>query len=147
LYYGTISAPVEFIAYDELLFAKAEATLRSSGNIPAAQGYYQSGIRANMEKLGVKDPAIVTYLAANGILPVTAVADAITQVASQEYFALYLNPEVWSLWRRTNTPVLSPVTGVGVPRRLLYPQSEYSYNSGNVPLSVTLLSPKVFWDN
>lgn len=144
LYYGTISAPVEFITYDELLFAAAEATLRSSGDIATAQGFYQSAIRANMEKLGVNNAAIVTYLAANGVLSGT-VADAITQVATQAYYGLYLNPEVWSLWRRTGTPAISPVTGSGIPRRLLYPQTEYSYNSSNVP-AATLLSPTVFWD-
>ena len=145
LYYGQVNSPVEFIAYDELLFASAEATLRSSGDVATAEGYYKDAIQANMEKLGVSGVNITTYLAANGILPV-GVDAAIAKVAEQEYLALYLNPEVWTLWRRTNVPALTPVTGANVPRRLLYPQSEYSYNGGNVPGSVTLFTPKVFWD-
>jgi hypothetical protein len=147
LYYGVIDAPVEFITYDELLFATAEAVLRNGGSFVASQAFYQSAIRANMTKLGVKDADIATYLAANGTLPVTSANAAITQIAAQEYLALYLNPEAWTLWRRTNAPALTPVTGGNVPRRLLYPQTEYSYNTANVPASVTLFSPKIFWDN
>ncbi|MBS1564924.1 MAG: SusD/RagB family nutrient-binding outer membrane lipoprotein, partial [Bacteroidetes bacterium] len=55
-------------------------------------------------------------------------------------------PEAWALWRRNGSPSLSPVTGSQVPRRLLYPQTEYSYNEGNIPGTTTLFSPKVFWD-
>jgi hypothetical protein len=146
LYYGAIDAPVEFITYDELMFASAEMVLRNGGSIVAAQGFYQAGINANMVKLGVKDADIVTYLAANGILPAPADA-AIAKIATQAYLALYLNPEAWTTWRRTNVPALTPFTGSGVPRRLLYPQTEYSYNKNNVPASVTVLSPKIFWDN
>ncbi|HTI89327.1 MAG TPA: SusD/RagB family nutrient-binding outer membrane lipoprotein [Puia sp.] len=145
LYYGQINSPVEFITYDELLFASAEATLRTSGDVATAEGYYRDAIKANMEKLGVSGANITAYLAVNGTLP-AGVDAAIAQVAEQEYLALYLNPEVWTLWRRTNVPALTPVTGASVPRRLLYPQSEYSYNGANVPGSVTLFSPKVFWD-
>jgi hypothetical protein len=145
-YFGVIDAPVEFITYDELLFATAEAVLRNGGSIAAARGFYQSAIRANMTKLGVKDADIATYIAANGTLP-TATDAAIAQVSAQEYLALYLNPEAWTLWRRTNSPALTPIKGSGISRRLLYPQTEYSYNGANVPPSVTLFSPKIFWDN
>jgi hypothetical protein len=104
-------------------------------------------ITANMTKLGVDTNDIKTYLTANGTLPGTTDA-AIAQIATQAYLGLYLNPEAWSTWRRTGSPALTPITGAGVPRRLLYPQSEYSYNSKNIPngSSVTLQSPKIFWD-
>jgi len=145
-YYGSVSSPVEFITYEELLFMKAEATITISGDIATAQGYYDSAIVASMTKLGVAAGDISTYLAANGTLPGGSAA-AITQIASQEYIALYLNPEAWSVWRRTNSPSLTPVSGNAVPRRLLYPQTEYSYNGTHVPSGVTLFSPKLFWDN
>jgi hypothetical protein len=143
-YYGAGNAPVEFITYDELLFIKAEATLRSSGNIAAAQNFYREAITKNMEKLGIAPSAIATYLAANGTLPASVDA-AIAKVAEEEYKALFLNPEVWTLWRRTNSPALAPVVGTNVPRRLLYPQTEYSNNKANTP-SATLFSPRIFWD-
>jgi hypothetical protein len=145
-YYGNINSPVEFIAYDEMLFVKAEATLRSTGDIATAQGFYQDAIRANMQKLGVSTASINTYITANGQLP-AAVADAIKKVSQQEYLALYLNPEAWTLWRRTGSPALTPTAGTnGVPRRFLYPQNEYSLNGSNVPQSTTLFSNNVFWD-
>ncbi len=144
-YYNMINSPVEFITYDELLFAKAEATLTATGNIATAQGLFQTAIQENMLKLGVPQSSITPYVAANGNLS-SNVATAIGQVAAQEYLALFLNPEAWVLWRRTNSPAISPTSGSAVPRRLLYPQSEYSYNAANVPANVTLVSPKIFWD-
>lgn len=145
LYYGNINSPVELISYDEMQFVKAEATLRTSGDIATAQTFYQGGISANMQKLGVSSADITTYLAAHGTLP-GSVDAAIQQNAFQEYIALYLNPEAWSVWRRTGVPAISPTSGNNIPRRLLYPQSEVSYNGANVPKQVTLYNPKVFWD-
>jgi hypothetical protein len=145
-YYGAINGHVEFITYDELQLLKAEATLRASGNIATAQGFYQAGITASMQKLGISDADIATYIAANGTLPTTSVANAIAAVATQQYIALYLNPEAFTTWRRTGYPVLTPTAGSnGVPRRFLYPQNEYSLNAANTP-AATLFSPKIFWD-
>lgn len=144
-YYGSPNSPVEFITFDELNFIKAEAILRTSGNIEDAQAAYRDGITANMQKLGVAQGDIDAYLAANGTLP-GDVNEAISQVAFQAWFALYLNPEAWTTYRRTGSPQLVAVDGTQVPRRLLYPQTEYSYNGENVPPS-TLYTPRIFWDN
>lgn len=143
-YYGNVNSPVEFITYDELLFMKAEATLRSGGTVVAAQAIYQDAITQNMTKLGVASGKITTYLAAHGTLPATTDA-AIAQVASEEYIALFLNPEAWTLYRRTGVPAIPAQGSGGVPRRLIYPQSEYSYNAANVP-KATLYTPTIFWD-
>lgn len=145
-YYNQINSPVEFITYDELLFMSAEATLRASGNIASAQALYQAAITANMTKLGIPQGTITTFIAANGTLPGTTDA-AIAAVASQEFIALFLNPEAWVLWRRTGSPSLTTTSpGSAIPRRLLYPQTELNFNGDNVP-SATLYSPKIFWDN
>ena len=143
-YYNKINSPTEFITYDELLFASAEATLRNGGTLIAAQGFYQAAITASMKKLGVAQVDIDAYLAVHGTLPVGTDA-AIAQIASEEYVALFLNPEAWVLWRRTGTPALTSVTGNPIPRRLLYPQTELNFNAENVP-AVTLYSPTIFWD-
>ncbi len=145
-YYGEGDSPVEFITYDELLFMKAEATLTATGNIPTAQTFYISAIQNNMQKLGVSSTDIAAFLTTNSTLPVSTPA-AIAQVAAQEFIALYLSPEAFTLWRRTNSPALTPIVGTNIPRRFLYPQTEYSYNSANVPTSATLYAPKIFWDN
>jgi hypothetical protein len=145
-YYGAINGHVEFIMYDELEFLKAEAILRSTGDYATAQAHYQNGIRASMQKLGVSDADAETYIAANGTLPVTSVNDAIASVALQAYIDLYQNPEAWTTWRRTGIPQLTPTAGTnGIPRRFLYPQTEYSLNGENTP-QATLFSPKIFWD-
>jgi Starch-binding associating with outer membrane len=143
-YYGDINGHVEFITYDEILFLKAEAVLRSTGNIAQAQQYYRDAITANMTKLGISPAAIDNYLLANGTLPAT-VPQAIAQVALQEWIALYQNPEAWTLWRRTGSPTLTPVGSLGIPRRLLYPTTEYTLNGASVP-QATLYTPKIFWD-
>ena len=143
-YYGSISSPVEFITYEELLFIQAEATINAGGTPASAQGFYTAAITANMAKLGVPGPAIATYLTTYGtLLPSTNAA--LAQIATQEFIALYLNPEAWTLWRRTGIPVLTPTSGSEIPRRLEYPQSELSYNANNVPAS-TLFTPTLFWD-
>ena len=146
-YYGSINSPVEFITYEEIEFIKAEATLRTTGDIAAAQVFFQKGIKASMDKLGVSSTDAAAYIAANGTLPLT-VADAIAAVAVQEYISLANNPEAWTLWRRTASPTLVPVAGTnGIPRRFLYSQNAYSLNKANVPAGVTLFAPKIFWDN
>lgn len=145
-YYGNVNGHVEFITYEEMEFVKAEATLRTTGDYATAQTYYQQGIQANMQKLGISSADVATYITAQGSLPTTSVDDAIAAVSTQEYLALYLNPEAWTLWRRTASPALIPTAGTnGIPRRFLYPQNEYSLNSENTP-TATLFTPKVFWD-
>lgn len=144
-YYGNANSPVELISLDEILFIKAEATLRNGGTLLAAQAFYRQGIDSNMVKLGVAPGDRATYLLAHGLLT-GSTANAIAQVAAEEYIALFLNPEAWTLWRRTGSPVRSSTTTVNIPRRLLYPQSEISNNGTNTP-AVTLQTPKIFWDN
>ncbi|MBO9572282.1 MAG: SusD/RagB family nutrient-binding outer membrane lipoprotein [Chitinophagaceae bacterium] len=140
-YFNKINSPAEFITYDELQFMKAEALLRSGGS--GAQIAYVAAITADFDKLGISGSALTTYLAANGTLPS---GDAgIAKVADEEYKALFLNPEAFTLYRRTGQPNITAIGSGGVPRRLLYPQSELSFNAENVPQS-TLYTPKIFWD-
>ena len=140
--FGAISSAVEFISYDELQFMKAEAIIATGGSLTAAQAAYQDGIMANMTKLGVSATDAAAYITANGTL---TAANALSKIATEEYIALYLNPEAWTLWRRTGYPALTPVKGTAIPRRMLYPQTELSYNTANVP-AATMYSPKIFWD-
>lgn len=145
-YFGDADGHVELITYDELLFISAEAKLRL-GDASGAEADYQAAITANMNKFGLDGGDISTYVTANGTLP-GDVNDAIKQVAKEEYIALYLNPEAWTVYRRTASPDLVPVAGSnGVPRRLIYPQSELTYNSNSYNGSASMFSPKIFWDN
>ena len=49
---------------------------------------------------------MLIHIAAHGTLPTTSVGNAIAAVAVQEYIALYLNPEAWTLGRRTGVLIL-----------------------------------------
>jgi hypothetical protein len=145
-YYNKVNAPTELITYDEIQYLTAEAVLRNGGSFVAAQAFLTKAITENMKKLGVSDADAATYIAANGTLPTTSVDAAIAKIAQEEYIALFLNPEAFTLWRRTGQPALTSTTGNAIPRRLLYPQSELNFNAANVP-SATLYAPKLFWDN
>jgi hypothetical protein len=146
-YYGGLNNPaanVELITYEELQFMTAEATLTTGGSLATAQNAYQAGIQASMNKLGVSSTAATAYITAQGTLTST---NAMSMIAWEEYVALYLNPEIWTFWRRTGLPALMPTKkGAIIPRRLLYPQTEYSYNKANTPANSTLYTPKIFWD-
>jgi hypothetical protein len=71
----------------------------------------------------------------------------------QKYFALLgiQANETWSDWRRLGVvqPPLSiaPERGSNpIPRRLLYPTTEYQYNKENAPAGVNQFTSKIFWD-
>lgn len=146
-YYGSANSPVEFITYDELLYLTAEGVLRNGGTFVASQQFLNAAITANMTKLGVKPADITTYITTHGQMPTTSVNAAIAFIANEEFTALYLNPEAWVVWRRTGSPALSPIiTGGQIPRRLLYPQTELSFNTANTPTGITLYAPTLFWD-
>ncbi len=145
-YYGAKDAYVELITYEEILFIKAEATLRATGDYATAQQFYKAGIQASMDKLGVSAIEAAAYITVNGTLPITNIDAAIAKIAVQQWITLYQNPEAWTSWRRTGIPNLIPTAGTnGIPRRLLYPQNELSLNAANVP-QATLYLPKIFWD-
>lgn len=143
-YYGAADGFVELITYDELQMHKAEALLRSTGDVAGAQTALQTGISASMEKLGVDTGTANLYIQTYGILG-SDVNAALGQIATEEWISLYLNPEAWTTWRRIGSPGIAPVRGAQIPRRFIYPQTEYSYNAGNVPSS-TLFAPRIFWD-
>ena len=80
------------------------------------------------------------------------------QINTQYWLATFLNGyEAFANWRRTGYPVLIPVnytgnvTGGTIPRRLQYPQSEYSTNTENINAAngdqgPDLLTTRVWWD-
>ena len=60
---------------------------------------------------------------------------------------MYLSPEVYNDWRRTNIPNLKPVTGDYVPVRWEYSADEYSFNE-NAPEvgSIDIFTDRVGWN-
>jgi hypothetical protein len=140
-YYGSPASPLPMVTYFEAKFIESEAALRA-GNADRAATAYNEAITANLTKLGVADAA---YLAANA----TETAGTITleKIMNQKYIAMFTQPEVWTDWRRTGFPTLTPNAGAniaGIPRRMPTAQNERLYNNSAV-INVDLLNP-VWWD-
>jgi len=67
-------------------------------------------------------------------------------IIMQKYIALYADPEVFSDWRRTGIPQLTPNVGNEVPRRLPYAENEILSNENTPsPANVNIFT-RVWWD-
>lgn len=138
----------------------AEAAQRGWISGSAAE-YFSAGIRAHMEQMALYDErsaipaaAIATYIAANPLVPTTA----LQQINTQYWVASFMNgPETFANWRRSGFPKLTPnpFPGKGIKgdfiNRLTYPNSEVSVNSVNLKEATTRmgaddLDTKVWWD-
>ena len=87
-----------------------------------------SDVRRGLEaKLGLADLSL-------GIADDLTGEALIDAIMEEKYIALFLNPEVWNDWKRTNRPRL--LGSVAIPRRLLYSQDERVANP-NVPPTST----------
>ncbi|MFC0606418.1 SusD/RagB family nutrient-binding outer membrane lipoprotein, partial [Rufibacter quisquiliarum] len=142
----------------ESMFLQAEAIQR--GWLPGdAKAAYENAVRESFTWLGVSNATATanTYLGeniANWDAPINA--NKINLIVMQKYLALVgiNNFEAWVDYRRVGVPTdlplsLAPGRGTnGIPTRLLYPQSEYNYNSANVASqgSINSQTSKVFWD-
>lgn len=158
----------------------ADATVRgwiSTGT--TAQQYYENGITLVMTQKdsyttvrGADSPItageITNYLAEPNIAFNTTNSEkALEQINTQYWAACFLNWwEAWSNYRRSGYPVLQPnrypgadvavlaSNNDGFIHRMVYPNSEYSYNKENVEAASTRvggigddnLAARVFWD-
>lgn len=154
-------SPVFFVTAAQTQLLLAEARQRGWITAGTAQGYYEAGIRANMEQMASYDPAsailagaIQPYIEAN---PFSA-ATALQQINTQYWIASFLNgPEAWANFRRSGFPQLTPNPFPGKDikgdfiRRLTYPNSEISVNTDNVNAAISKMGPdnldtRVWWD-
>ncbi|AXT62920.1 SusD/RagB family nutrient-binding outer membrane lipoprotein [Aquimarina sp. AD10] len=161
--------------YGEVLMEYAEVSFIISERNGWSQAEYEQGVRASMERWGVADTDITTYI---GTLPAASEENVLTQ----KYIALYMQPyEAWAEYRRTGFPqtLLLPgqmanlttaqaadlptgsastytfvprVSITDLPTRLRYPVTLQSLNGTNRATAVSRLSDgdvitsKLFWD-
>ncbi len=129
--------PFPLITFSELSFILAEAALDgvyTSG--ASATQYLESGVSASFGQYGLVPPG--GYLAALNTDEAT--------ILTEKWKALFQQGiEAWTEYRRTGYPVLpapdprAVMENEGrVPRRLRYPESEYSLNNANVAAGVAL---------
>jgi len=133
--------PLILAGYPEQEFLIAEAISRGwITGAGTAEQHYINGITASMKFYGIDDADIATYLGGAGVA--FDPAHAIPGIITQKYIALFMQSgwEAFYEQRRTGIPTLN--TGPGtynngmVPKRWLYPQSEYDYNKANVDAAV-----------
>lgn len=132
---------VAMLSFVEQEFMKAEALLPTDKD--AAYAAYLSGIKQSL--IDAKVEGYDDYIAQSAV-GVGAANLTLANVMTQKYLAMYTDPEVFSDWRRTNLPALTPITGNAIPRRLPYAETEILANpNAPSPANVTIYS-KVWWD-
>jgi hypothetical protein len=140
--------PSYVMTFAEYSFIKAEAAERGwiAGGAVAARQYYEEGITASMQDWGVAAAAITTYLAQPRIQYAgtgTTNPAGIAQIILQKWIAAFTAGfESWSEWRRTGCPSLTPAVEArtnpaSIPRRVIYPQTEQSFNNTNLQAAIT----------
>lgn len=140
------TSPIEFMTYDELQFALAEAYL-SQGNSEAAYDAYLAGLEAAVLRTGVSAEDAEAFMMTSSVAPG---AGSLTNelIWEQKYISFYpfQSIEAFAEYRRTNYPNLINPNGE-IPRRMPYPQGEIDSNGANVPNVQLYPGPGVWWDN
>jgi hypothetical protein len=131
---------------EEVQFILAEAAVKGyvTGN---ADTYYRTGIQYSMERWGVDQADIDTYLAQASIeLPVDD-AGKLEMIATQKWIALFTNAtETYLELRRTKLPDIfnnGNLSTYEFPIRFRYPSNEPGQNKDAYDQGVTGLSPAV----
>ena len=124
----------------EMQFIKAECLLKTGASDADVRAAYLAAISQSFSDLGLSAD-YVNYTAQSSVTPSTI---TLNEIITQKYIAMYCDPEVFSDWRRTSIPLLTPNAGTQIPRRLPYSQDEIDLNS-NTPKGLTLFN-RVDWD-
>ncbi|WP_207510649.1 SusD/RagB family nutrient-binding outer membrane lipoprotein [Longitalea luteola] len=158
-YYGAATSPVILVSYAEAKFLEAEARLILDATDPKAQAALDAAVRASFAKVisSSNDPYATPqqqtdYITVKARLTGTFSNDLET-IITQKYIALFLQPEVWTDYRRTGYPAIPLAQNAThnanpngqIPRRIPYPQNETSLNS-NTPAGSNYQSPRLWWD-
>jgi hypothetical protein len=146
--YLTPNYTQEMISFREVMFIIAECDFQVDGALSDA-GYEAmlDGVQASFARLGLSDDDFNAY-AASGNLPASAAETTLEDIMTQKYIAMFLQPEVYNDYRRTNIPNLTPVSGSNVPVRWHYSSDEYLFNSNSPSeTEVNIYTDKVGWDN
>ena len=157
---GFLKSPSQgsvILASAESYFLQAEAVQRGLLTGSTAASLYQSGVAESFRLLGVASyaSAAATYTAQTGDnVNFTSSSNPIKTIIVQKWAAMNsYNPlSSWSDWRRTGYPSDLPIpiypgtTITHMPYRLIYPTTEYSYNSSNVNAQGMIdQNGKIFW--
>lgn len=142
LFWSSNDSPSPLISYTEIKFLEAEAQARA-GDFNAANTALIDAVQSNMDYLGVNGAA---YIAGLPDISGMTLENALSAIMNESYIALYgqAEVEVWSNYRRTGYPALTPnangangnnPSGV-IPRRISYPQNERVTNEDNLNAAI-----------
>jgi hypothetical protein len=158
--FGTagIARPSYLMTFAELSFIQAEAAERSLGGLTPGQakGFYEAGIRSSFQQWGITDATTISTYLARADVAYKAGTAGLTQIALQKWLALFGDGgQVWAEWRRTCVPnTVKPgpeAIQATVPRRLLYPTTEYAVNADALKAAVARqgsdeFTTRMWWD-
>lgn len=155
-----VSTPSYMMTYAEVAFLQAEAAMRGVGGLSAgqAQGFYTAGLKASMDQWGVTNQAAITAFLANSNVALGSGAAGQTQIATQQWVALFTDgTQAWALWRRTCAPLTlkpGPFAIINtVPRRFQYSDTEKAVNSSSLNAALSQMggttddfTTRMYWD-
>ena len=132
-HYGMQWEP-EFVSWYENSFIQAECHYKLGNEALALAKLNETldGIEQRWQGLGFSSASIPRYSDLSG-------EELFAAIMNEKYKALFLNIQTWSDWRRTGYPKFidsnnnstecgKTSDGIGVPRKLLYPEKEKSSN-------------------
>ncbi len=131
---------------DEVQFILAEAAVKGlvSGD---ADAYYRKGISYSMQRWGIPDAAIATYLAQPVIALPADNAGKLAKIADQKWLALFLvSAETYLDIRRTKLPDIfrnGYLSTYQFPLRYRYPGDELGQNKDAYDAGVADLVPAI----
>ena len=142
-FYGSMNSGVQIMTQAEVEFILAEAAFRN-GDLAGAATNSNAATISSVTNITGSAPtgAWLTSYASE-----TAGTITLAKIIGQKYIALYLNPEVFSDWRRTGLPAITEAAGAstnGIPRRFFYAETETERNA-NTPRGLQL-TDRVWWD-
>jgi hypothetical protein len=161
------SAPLLVFTTAEAHLLLAEANLRGWYSGTTAEAEYTAAVTSAMKQWTlfgsagvISDAKIAAYLKANPYKTAGTIAEKLEQIGTQKWASLFLEDEyeIFSNWRRTGYPKLTPtnypgnLTGGKIPTRFVIPDSEEQYNKINFIDARTrqggtnTLSSMVWWD-
>ncbi len=165
--YLALNTPGYILTYAETELLLAEAAARGWNVGVTASVHYANGLAAALQSYGnfngttpISAATATAYATANP-LDITSQTNSLAMINMQFWVTtgtLFNFVEAWHNWRRSGTPVLTPVnyagnfTGGVIPRREIYPTTESATNPGNYKSAAGNLSggdtwiSHVWWD-
>jgi len=144
------AGPIKLVSNAQRAFIMAEAVQRLGVVAPkTANQYFQEGITASMDEIGVLPSDRTAYFAANPTIVNLQPGTEIDQIISQKYVALTGNGiEAWDDWRRTGFPTLlesqnAAGTDAKRPVRAVYVNQELQRNPNFVLVNSNV---RMWWD-